>query len=175
MEPPVSPMLVADHGPAVEMQIARDLAKHAGWVAPVVIGIGAIGWGYPGAASAAYGLALVTANFLFAAWLLKVTARISLGLMMGAALFGYLLRLALIFVAVYAVRDASWVAIVPLGLTIVFSHLGLLFWEMRYVSATLAFPGLKPTALAGPSSPTLPDPEFLADEAVDQAPEKETA
>lgn len=177
MEPAVSPMLAADPGPAPEMQIARDLAKHAGWIAPVVIGVGAIGWGYPGAASAAYGLALVTANFLLAAWLLKVAARISLGLLMGAALFGYLVRLGLIFLAVYAVRDQPWVSVVPLGLTIVFSHLGLLFWEMRYVSATLAFPGLKPTpADAHPlKSPTMPDPEFIADEAVDQAPEKETA
>ena len=25
------------------------------------------------------------------------------------------------------------------------THLGLLFWELRYVSASLAFPGLKPT------------------------------
>ena len=24
------------------------------------------------------------------------------------------------------------------------THLGLLFWEMRYISASLAFPGLKP-------------------------------
>jgi hypothetical protein len=46
--------------------------------------------------------------------------------------------------AVWVVRDASWVELVPLGLTIVVTHLGLLFWEMRYVSATLAFPGLKP-------------------------------
>jgi len=32
----------------------------------------------------------------------------------------------------------------PLGLTIIFAHLGLLFWELRYVSLSLAFPGLKP-------------------------------
>ena len=29
---------------------------------------------------------------------------------------------------------------------ILVTHLGLLFWELRYVSASLAFPGLKPTA-----------------------------
>ena len=32
-----------------------------------------------------------------------------------------------------------------LGLTIIVTHLGLLFWELRYVSASLAFPGLKPS------------------------------
>jgi hypothetical protein len=63
---------------------------------------------------------------------------------MATALFGYLVRLAIIFAAVWVVRDASWVEIVPLGIAIVVTHLGLLFWEMRYVSATLAYPGLKP-------------------------------
>ena len=33
-----------------------------------------------------------------------------------------------------------------LGITVLVTHLGLLFWELRYVSASLAFPGLKPTA-----------------------------
>jgi hypothetical protein len=34
--------------------------------------------------------------------------------------------------------------LVPLGITIIVTHLGLLFWEMKFVSASLAFPGLKP-------------------------------
>jgi hypothetical protein len=29
-------------------------------------------------------------------------------------------------------------------MTIVVAHVGLLFWELRYVSMSLAFPGLKP-------------------------------
>ena len=33
----------------------------------------------------------------------------------------------------------------PLGITLVASYLGLLFWELRYVSISLAHPGLKPT------------------------------
>ena len=36
------------------------------------------------------------------------------------------------------------VEFIPLGLTIIVAHLGLLFWEMRYVSLSLAYPGLKP-------------------------------
>ena len=71
--------------------------------------------------------------------------------MVGAVLFGYIGRLALIALAVMLVRDASWVSLVPLGVTIIVTHLGLLFWELRYVSASLAFPGLKPTAVPGSS------------------------
>ena len=137
-------LIARDDGPAVEMQIALDLLRRALWVAPVLIaGAGAI-WGLNGALSAGYGVALVVVNFLLAAALLSWTARISVSLMMATALLGYLVRLGLIFAAVWLVRDVSWVEIVPLGLTIVITHLGLLFWEMRYVSATLAYPGLKP-------------------------------
>ena len=102
-------------------------------------------WGRAGATSAAYALALVTLNFLAAAWLLAWAARISYGLLMGVALFGFLIRLALIGVAVLAVKDAAWVEPMALGLTLVVSYLGLLFWELRYVSVSLAHPGLKPT------------------------------
>ena len=46
--------------------------------------------------------------------------------------------------ALMAVRHMDWVAAWPLGATLIVAHLGLLFWEARFVSASLAFPGLKP-------------------------------
>ncbi|NDD72984.1 MAG: hypothetical protein EBZ52_07415, partial [Actinobacteria bacterium] len=46
--------------------------------------------------------------------------------------------------AVFVVRNLGWVELIPLGLTIILAHLGLLFWELRYVSLSLAYPGLKP-------------------------------
>ena len=97
-------------------------------------------WGVDGALSTAYGMAIVLVNFVLAAAVLAYAARISLGLMMAAALFGYLIRLSLIFLAVILVRDASWVELVPMGLTIIATHLGLLLWEMKYISASLALP-----------------------------------
>jgi hypothetical protein len=72
--------------------------------------------------------------------------------MMAATLFGYVLRLGLIALAVMLVRNETWVDLMALGLTLIVMHLGLLFWEMRYVSATLAFPGLRPTSPADVSS-----------------------
>ena len=131
-------------GPAPEQQLARDLARRAVPVAPVLLIIGALGWGYDGAFSAGYGVALVVLNFLLAAAFLTWAGRISLGFLMGAALGGYILRLGLLAAAVLLVRDAGWVEPVPLGLTVVVTHLGLLIWETRYVSASLAFPVLKP-------------------------------
>jgi hypothetical protein len=134
-----------DLGPAVERQVALDMARRALPVAPVLVGLCTIIWGGPGAASAAYGIVLVVANFVVAAWMLGAAARVNYALLMGAALFGYLLRLGLIFLAVLAVEDMSWVEPAALGLTLIATHLGLLAWELKYVSASLAFPGLKPT------------------------------
>jgi hypothetical protein len=134
-----------DLGPAPEPVLVRDMAKRGVLFAPAIVAAGAIGWGAAGAASAAYALGLVLVNFLVAAWMLSTAARISYGLLMGAALFGFLLRLGLVSAAVLLVQDAGWVEPVPLGLTLVVAHLGLLFWELRYVSISLAHPGLKPT------------------------------
>ena len=131
-------------GPAPEAVLARDLIRRAALVAPALLLVGFLGWGVDGALSAGYGLLLVMANFAIAAGLLAWAAPISLGAFMGAALFGYLLRLGLLFGAVVLVRDAGWVELWPLGLTLIVTHLGLLAWEAKSVSLSLAFPALKP-------------------------------
>lgn len=131
-------------GPAVEQQIAWDMIRRAMWAAPVLLLVAGIIWGVDGALSSGYALAIVLANFALSATILTVTARISLVVMMASVLGGYLLRLVLVTVAVLAVIHQSWVVVVPLALTIMITHLGLLFWETRYVSATLAYPALKP-------------------------------
>lgn len=133
-------------GPAVEREIATDMAKRGLPAVPVLLIAAAAGWGFDGAASAGYAVAIVLLNFTLSAALLAWTARISLGLLMGTALFGYLIRLGLMALAVLAVKDAAWVELWPLGLSLIVTHLGLLLWELRYVSASLAFPGLKPTS-----------------------------
>jgi hypothetical protein len=133
-------------GPAPEMAVSRDIVKRGLIVAPALIAVCLVIWGADGAWSSAYGIAIVLANFALAAALVTVTAKISVGVMMGAVLFGYLGRLALIFAAVWFVQDAAWISFPALGATIIVTHLGLLMWEMKYVSISLAHPGLKPTA-----------------------------
>jgi hypothetical protein len=137
-----------DTGPAPEAAIVRDIIKHGMYVAPIMIGLSALIWGVNGGWSSAYGLAIVLGNFAVAAWMVSYTAKISYALMMGATLFGYIFRLAVIAAAVFLVRNASWAELVPLCMTIVISHVGLLFWELRYVSLSLAFPGLKPKQIS---------------------------
>jgi len=142
-------------GPAPEVEVTKDISRRGLLVAPVIIAVCALIWKSEGAWSAAYGVVLVLVNFIVAAGIIAATARISLALMMGGVLFGYLIRLGLIFLAVWMVKDASWISLPALGATIIVTHLGLLGWELKYVAMSLAYPGLKPkpSALAPPTAP----------------------
>ena len=144
VDPTPSPITTRLEGESPEIEVSLDILKRGAVVAPVIVAVCAVFAGLDGVFSSLYAIALVLVNFFLAAGLVAVTARISLGLMMGAVLFGYLARLGLIFLAVILVRDARWISLTALGLTIIVTHLGLLVWEMRYVAASLAFPGLKP-------------------------------
>jgi hypothetical protein len=143
-----SHLLMRDEGPAVERQVAADIVRRALPVAPVLLIVGSVGWGVHGTLSTGYAIVLVLLNFTLSAAMLAWAARTSLSLLMGVALFGYLGRLALITAAVLAISGQSWFSPIPLCATLVITHLGLLLWETRFVSATLAYPGLKPRLAA---------------------------
>ena len=131
-------------GPAPVAEVAIDLIKRGLIIAPAIAILGSVFWGTNGAISTVFALGIILVNFAMAAGMLAYAGRISFALMGAAALFGFLIRLSLIFVAFWLVKDAGWFEAVPFGITVIVSHLGLLFWEMRYVSSTLAYPGLKP-------------------------------
>jgi ATP synthase protein I len=133
--------------PNVEREIALDLVKHGLPVAPVVILIGGLVGGWAGAASAALAVGIVLVNFLIAAAIMTRAAKHGPGAIGGAALGSYVVRLAVIVIALALLRHESWINLPVLGFVLVGTYLGLLFWEAKYVSLTLAAPGLRP---AGP-------------------------
>lgn len=136
--------VAAPAGEAPEYELVGDLLRKALPVAPVAVAVAAAFAGLDGALSAGVGVALVAGNLLLAAASLVWAGRISLGLLMGVALGGYAVRIGLLFLIVLLLQDLDWIHLPSLGLTLVVTHLGLLFWELRYVSASLAHPGLKP-------------------------------
>ena len=140
-----SPVFTADPGPAVEAEVAADMARRMLPVLPVLVLVAGLFWGPDGAASGAFAVALVLGNLALSAVLLAKAARISLALLMAAALGGFILRLFLLAAIVWMVKDQAWVDITALGITLIVTHLGLLIWETRHVSASLAYPALKPT------------------------------
>lgn len=130
--------------PPVEWEMATDMVRRSLPFTPAPVVLGALFHGGDGAVSAALGVALVLANLVAAGALMRWGARRSLGALAGVAVGGFALRLAVLVLAVSLVKDLSWVEIVPLGLTVVVAQVGLLWWETRHLSLSLAYPGLKP-------------------------------
>jgi hypothetical protein len=133
-----------DPTPAVERHIALDLARRGLWVAPVVVAVAAAVRGTDGAAGAAVGLGIVLANFLAAAASMTWAARRSPKVVGGVALGGFVVRLAVILVAMLALRDVPAIDFPTFSVVLVAAHLGLLTWESRHVSMSLGAPGLRP-------------------------------
>lgn len=131
--------------PPVERELAFDMFKRGALVSPLVIAVGAAFDGFDGAASVAYGLAIVLGNLLLSALALGWAARQTPAILMMTALGGFFVRMGIVTLAILLVRDQDWVALVPMSIAVLGASLGLLFWETRYVSASLAFPGLKPS------------------------------
>ncbi len=129
-----------------EREIARDLAMRTLLVAPVMLAVGAVFWGWSGLWSSGYGLAIVAVNFLVGAAIITWSAKISPAVMFGSVLFGFVARLGVITAAVLPIRGSDWFEIAPFAISLLVTHIGLLAWETRHVAATLAFPGLKPGA-----------------------------
>lgn len=142
---PVPSMLTSKpEGAATEVEVSMDMVKRGLIAAPVLIAACGVIWGADGAWSSAYAIAIVLVNYALSAAIITVGSRISYAALLGGVLFGYLFRLALIFAAVWVVKDMSWISMPALGVSIIVSHLGLLIWELKYVAISLAYPGLKP-------------------------------
>ena len=130
--------------PDVETAIATDMAKRAIPIAPAIVLVALLAAGSKGAWSALLAVAIVIVNFLLAAVSLSWAARTSPVTLMATSLGGFLVRMGLVTAVVLAVRHASWINLSILAITILVTQLGLLFWETKYVGASLAFPGVKP-------------------------------
>jgi hypothetical protein len=128
----------------IESRIALDLARKAAIASPaVVIALGI--WRGPDAAiGAALALGIVIANFLFSAWILGWTAHHAPHALTGVAMLSFLGRLVLITVIGVGLKALGVVDWPVFCFTLLASYFVLLFWELRSVSLTLAYPGLKP-------------------------------
>ena len=142
---PSTVLAVGDAIPAVEREVALDMVRHGMFAAPVIIGGAGIVRGLHGLNSAAIAVALVFVNFLVAAAIMTRAAHSGPTAIGVAAAVGYPIRLGAIVVALVILRHQPWIDLPTLGIVLVGTHVGLLFWEMKYVSMSLAAPGLRPT------------------------------
>lgn len=135
--------------PFVEREVALDIVRRGLMVSPLIVLVAGLIRGWDGAASAAIALGIVLVNFLAAAAIMTRAAKSGPTAIGAAALGGYIVRLAVILIALVLLRHQPFIDLKTLGITIVLFHLGLLVWEMKYVSLTLAAPGLKPARPTG--------------------------
>jgi hypothetical protein len=129
--------------PAVEREVAVDLAKRAAMISPVVLLVAFLVSGVDGLAGAAVALVLVAANFLAGAFSLQWAGRRGPRALAIVAVGGFLVRMAVVLGVILLVQntvDEVWL----LGVLVV-THVGLLIWESRHLSISLAAPGLKPS------------------------------
>jgi len=141
----VDPVIAAGDAGAPEVEIARDLARRAVPLGAALILVGALGWQLDGALTSLFAVGVVVVNFLVSAALLAWAARISVNVLMGVTLGSFIVRMIVVALAVFAVHEQAWVVLPLLAGALVVAQLGLLLWETRHISGSLAYPGLKPT------------------------------
>ncbi len=130
--------------PPVEREIGFDLIRRGAIVAPVIIAACGALRGWDGMISAALAVGIVALNFGIAALIMtRVSDTGPTGIAVGACV-GYLVRLGVVLVALLALHHQPWIDLPMFGLVLVGTHLGLLFWEMKYLSITLGAPALRP-------------------------------
>ena len=113
----------------VEARLALKIVKRGLVVGPIAVGIAWAIRGPEGALAAAIGVAIVVGNFLLSGWILSRALKISLGVYHAAALFGYVLRLALIAGVMFGVAALFEVDRYAMGIAAVGSYLVLLTLE----------------------------------------------
>ncbi len=125
----------AMHQPSVEKRpveaiIAKNIAKRAVFVGPVLVAVFWLIGGPPAAIASAVGVAIVVVNFVLGGYILAVAAGVSLSLYHAAALFGFFIRLGLITMAMLLIAavfpDIDRVA---MGVSAVASYFVLLALE----------------------------------------------
>ena len=129
---------------APERAIAIDMIRRGLIGGPVLVGVCAGVWGFDGLWSSGYALGLILVNIWLAASFITWSERISPTVLMAGVMGGYFIRLGIITGAYFLVRNTGWFEVWPFAITLVAAYSVLLVLETRYVSMSLAYPGLKP-------------------------------
>ena len=137
-------MTTTPPAPDIGRAVVTDMARRAAMASPLVVAAAAIGWGANGAFSALYALGIVMINFALSAAVVGRATTLSRNFIMMFVLGGFVGRMFFVLGAMTLAGRFDWVEKVPLGVTVIVAHLGLLIWESRHLSISLAYPALKP-------------------------------
>lgn len=113
----------------IESDLAINIIRRALFVGPVIVVIAWLVSGPTAAWSAAAGVGIVVANFLLAGWLLSRAATVSMQTYHAVALLGFILRMGLIALSMFAVAWLFDVDRRAMGLAAIAAFLVLLVLE----------------------------------------------
>ncbi|GIU91876.1 MAG: hypothetical protein KatS3mg011_0782 [Acidimicrobiia bacterium] len=113
----------------VETILARNTARRAVWVGPLLVVGFWVARGWVGAWSAAFAVGLVVVNFWLAGAMLSLAIKLGLAVYHAAALFGFFLRLALVVGVVVLVAALVEVDRPAFGISAVIAYMVLLTAE----------------------------------------------
>lgn len=116
-------------GSPVETIVARQTVRRVIVVGPVIVAVVWMLRGAGGAAAATAGVAIVVANFLLAGVILSRAATVSLQVYHAAALLGFVVRLGLITVSMFAIASVFEVDRPAMGISAIVAYFALLTWE----------------------------------------------
>ncbi len=99
--------------------------------------LGGLFGGRDAALSAALAIVVVSANFVFFAYSVAYAARISLTLLYGVALGGFLVRMAVLVVLLLLLQDLSWFSVGAFIAAFVVCTVALLAVEIQMISGRM--------------------------------------
>lgn len=117
------------HGDMIEQKIAWHTAQRIVFVAPILAVVFGFFSGVGGAIAAVVGSVIVALNFVISGAIMSRSARISLSLYHAAALFGFVVRLGLIMIMMFALVATTSIDKTALGISVVVSYFALLTLE----------------------------------------------
>ena len=127
-----------------ERSIALDMIRRSPvLVVPLSILNFAI-WGWDGLISSILAAGLISVNFMFSASAVAWGSRSGSGALMGAVLGGFFVRICCVAVAVLLLVRYNWFNVFPFAVSLAVVHVGVLMLEARHISASIAYPGIKP-------------------------------
>lgn len=101
-------------------------------------------WGWDGLISSMLAVGLILVNFMFSASAVAWGSRSGISALMGAVLGGFLVRICCVAVAVLLLARYNWFNVFSFAVSLAVVHVGVLMMEVRHISASIAYPGLKP-------------------------------
>ncbi len=113
----------------VETIVARQTVSRAVLLGPLIIAVAWLLRGPGSAAASAVGVAIVVVNFLLAGAILSRAATVSLKVYHAAALLGFVVRLGLITVSMFAIASVFEVDRPAMGISAIVAYFALLTWE----------------------------------------------